>query len=689
MTTQDRTGAACSDAGGEKDRGTLSRIPAADSIRPYLAGLLVLLAGCAITLFVFSEVRQRHDRQLDNEFQDEATAIYHLLQRTIDWHVDVLTSLSSLFNASVEVTEGEFRTFVAPAIDRQPHIHLLGWAPRVDAENWERREAELRTRGAAGIVDPASGTAYAAQPGHDAFPILFGDPIPQIGLTTGVDLAGDIVLRTAMAWARDSGLPTASRPVDLLGRDRTTRGVLIFSPLYRRDRDPIDYVQRREALTGFVVLGLRIDDMVDWAVDNLPVLELDFHLRDIGMPLRDSFVYSFDGELSASLSAPPAQPRENRLTFARTPLRIATRAWDAQFAPTESFVGRFQSLQPTVVLVVGFVLSALLAVYAQREAHQTERIKALVRSRTAALEEEIEKRREAQSALRYRVGELEDIRDRLEQQGQQLADFARDLTRARDKADAASAAKSAFLATMSHELRTPLNAIIGFSELIRDELAGEIGDQKYCDYARDIHASGQHLLALINDILDVSKAEAGKLEINDETVDVVEAVDSCIRLCQARADSAGARLSAELPTGLPRLRADRRRLKQILINLITNALKFTGKSGAVVIRGFVDEAGWMVIEVQDSGIGMTESEIGKALEPFGQVDTAVNRRHPGTGLGLPLTKSMVEVHGGRFVIESEIGQGTLVRAMFPSQRVVNSRPSRARKGVQAASGPAN
>ena len=385
----------------------------------------------------------------------------------------------------------------------------------------------------------------------------------------------------------------------------------------------------------------------------------------------------------------PAEFGDSRFRFSQTPLQVATRAWTADFAPTDRFIARFATVQPAIVLIIGLLLSGLLAVYAQREARQTERIKALVGIRTIALEQEVEKRRAAQSALRHRVDELEEIRDRLERQGEQLAEFARDLSRARDKADAANAAKSAFLATMSHELRTPLNAIIGFSELIRDELAGEIGDRKYCDYARDIHASGQHLLALINDILDVSKAEAGKLEINDEIVDVAEIVRSCIRLCRTRADSIGAELVDEVSADLPLLRADRRRLKQILINLITNAIKFTGESGTVTIQGSVDDAGWMVMDVRDSGIGMTESEIDKALEPFGQVDTAINRKHPGTGLGLPLTKSMVEVHGGKLLIESQVGKGTLVRALFPSQRVVHDRSMLDDGGKRAAAGHAD
>lgn len=654
-------------------------------LRPYVNGAVAFFVGCAITMVVFVDLRRERLQDLDKAFQDEAAGIYQLLQRTIDWHIDVVSALSGLHDSSLVVTEDEFQTFVAPALERQPHIRLLGWAPRVEGGDLRRRNDEFRSGRGDGIVDPASGEHYANAPMRDLFPILYAAPRSDGGLKRGFDLAGDVTLRTAMAWARDSGLPTASRPVDI----DDSSGIFVFSPLYRRGSDPIDYVERRQALIGFVVLALKTEDMVDWAVDNLMDFDLDIRLRDIGTAPARSFVYHFDAQRRESMKGLPAVFGDDQFTFERTPLQVATRAWGADFAPTERFVARFDTAQPTIALAIGLLLSILLAAYALRESRNTERIKGLVLSRTVALEEEVEKRRAAQRALRQRVEELEDIRDRLERQGGQLAEFARDLGRARDKADAANAAKSAFLATMSHELRTPLNAIIGFAELIRDELAGDIGDQKYCDYASDIHSSGQHLLALINDILDVSKAEAGKLEISDEIVDVFESTQSCIRLCQARADSTGAALVDEMSPDLPLLRADRRRLKQILINLITNALKFTGGAGTVTIRGFINEAGWMVIEVKDSGIGMTEQELDKALEPFGQVDTAINRRHPGTGLGLPLTKSMVEVHGGRLVIESRVGEGTLVRTLFPSHRVITDRPAGNKRARRAAVGPAD
>ncbi|NNG03957.1 MAG: hypothetical protein HKM95_07630 [Inquilinus sp.] len=674
-------------ADGPKQGGALAALwrPTLSSARPLLFGIVVLLAGCGLTYAFYVGAREKHEQHLGHEFVLESVEIYQRLQRSIDWHVDILSALAGLYSASTEGTEAELKTFVLPSLDRQPHIGMLGWAPRVAPDDWAEQSARLRAAGAAGIVDAATGSPYAAPPDRDVFPVSYSVVAAGFALDEGEDLWGEVEFRLAMAWARDSGLPTATRPLrDRLG-DRGGNAVLIVAPLYRSGAEPVDYVQRRRALTGFVFLAVAVDVLVDWAVQDQSAVDLDIHLADIGMPPGRGFVYHFDAATRSTRDAAPADPADEQFLFHRDPLRLATRAWRAYFTPTDRFLARYESTQPTAVLVVGLLMTVLLAAFSLREARRTESVKLLVHERTQALEEEVKKRREAQQALRSQVAALEETRDRLEQQGRQLTEIAQDLARARDKADAASAAKSAFLATMSHELRTPLNAIIGFAELIRDQLAGDIGDQKYCDYARDIHSSGQHLLALINDILDVSKAEAGKLEINDEPVDVAEEIDASIRLCQPRALSAGTTLVPEIAAALPLLKADRRRLKQILINLITNALKFSGNAGNVTIRARVDAAGWMVIEVEDFGIGMSEGEIDEALEPFGQLDTSINRRHPGTGLGLPLTKSMVEVHGGRLEIDSRLGEGTVVRALFPARRIV-ARSTGRRGGSKAAAG---
>jgi signal transduction histidine kinase len=223
---------------------------------------------------------------------------------------------------------------------------------------------------------------------------------------------------------------------------------------------------------------------------------------------------------------------------------------------------------------------------------------------------------------------------------------------------------------MSHELRTPLNAIIGFSEIIRDEAFGPVGSTKYSDYANDINDSGQHLLGLINDILDLAKIESGADELYEEQIDIEEFVRSVMTLVGRRAEEGEIRLTWDLPEDLPALRADNRKLKQILVNLLSNAIKFTPAGGQVTLKALVDKDGSYEFRVSDTGIGIAADDIPKALSKFGQVDAALNRQYEGTGLGLPLTKALVEIHGGNLDLESEVGVGTTATARFPAERVV-------------------
>ncbi len=244
-----------------------------------------------------------------------------------------------------------------------------------------------------------------------------------------------------------------------------------------------------------------------------------------------------------------------------------------------------------------------------------------------------------------------------------------ELLKSKEAAEYANRSKTDFLANMSHELRTPLNAIIGFSEVIKEEMFGPAGE-RYIEYARDIHDSGQHLLEIINDILDLSKLEAGKFELHDSEVLLGSVVDQCLALVRGRALECQVALHVDIPDSLPKICADRRALKQVLLNLLSNAVKFTPAGGSVSLTATFNEARELEIAVIDTGIGMSESDIGIALAPFGQIDSSLARKHQGTGLGLPLCKSLLELHGARFEITSKPNAGTRIVVAFPSKRVV-------------------
>jgi two-component system, cell cycle sensor histidine kinase PleC len=261
----------------------------------------------------------------------------------------------------------------------------------------------------------------------------------------------------------------------------------------------------------------------------------------------------------------------------------------------------------------------------------------------------------------------------------------RELEDARSRAEAANEAKSQFLTIMTHELRTPLNAIIGFTDLMQSGAFGKIAPPRYGEYIIDINNAANQLLSIINDVLDMAKIEQGKMVLQDEPIDIKSLIDTVMRVFSERAEAGRLSLSSALPAETITLSADQRALRHILLNLLSNAIKFTPPGGDVAVRLTVLADGGVELAVADTGIGMTEDHIKVALTPFAQVENAFTRKYDGTGLGLPLVKSLVELHGAALKIDSRLGAGTVVRIGFGAARVLEpaKRPMRADRLARA------
>jgi PAS domain S-box-containing protein len=264
---------------------------------------------------------------------------------------------------------------------------------------------------------------------------------------------------------------------------------------------------------------------------------------------------------------------------------------------------------------------------------------------------------------RYVVGVISDITERKR--------IEKDLVAAKVLAEDANRTKSQFLANMSHELRTPLNAVIGFAEIIKNELLGPINEPRYREYAGDIHRSGASLLRLINDILDLTRVEAGTYQLREEVCDVAKIVADAIRLMQNPALQNEIDLRSAVAPDLPFLFADERCVRQVVVNFLSNGVKFTPKGGHVDVGARLEPDGTMVISVTDTGIGMAKADIPRALDPFRQLENSLSRKYEGTGLGLPLVKSLLDLHQGNLHVDSEVGAGTTASARFPANRTIH------------------
>ncbi|MBB6252660.1 PAS domain-containing sensor histidine kinase [Nitrospirillum iridis] len=642
--------------------------------------ILAALSGIALTVLAAFYVQSMLSGVAQARLADEADARSRHVQQRLDRIAATLGAEGDFLTANP--APAEFDRQVALLIDLRPEIKAVSWVgPGGNVLRTGPAGSETTPGDLADLPPPPAGGGVTVRLGGDGASLLLARFTPGAPAGTETALVARIDLRDLLTLRMEGGQSNAALWTRLSLRSRGGDAAFVqtghtAAAAYELSRaisvgDSVWWLD----MTGDLVAGLARQS---WEVEAVLVfgLALTFGVSLVLMVSRrraHDRVVLMDSleQANAVLHASERKYRD-----------IYENAVEGMF--TITIGGAFLSANPALVRMLGYASEEDLA-NAMPDAWTRLFVDSRPRAdfprgvaeRGAIQDFVAEIRRKDGSTLwaslsarvlldeagrAYAIqGTADDITDR------RRAEVA--LRLAKEQSEFASRSKTEFLANMSHELRTPLNAIIGFSEIIGSQSLGVIDNPAYAEYARDIHDSGRMLLDLINDILDLSKIEAGKRELNEHMVDLPRVFASCLRVVKERAIRGGINLQTDYADFLPRLRADEVALKQLLSNLLANAVKFTLKGGSVTLGAGVDGEGRLVITVTDTGIGMRAEDIGRALEPFRQIENPLTRTAGGAGLGLPLVRALVELHNGKLEIDSEPGAGTTARVIMPADRV--------------------
>lgn len=621
--------------------------------------VIVLLVGLGLTAAVFFVTRDLYRGAAEQEFDRQASHYVLALRKATDRHLELVGMAAEMLNDPGNVGgRYDFFRFAKDRLAYYPGIQALAWVPVVpesDREAYVRRAEADGLRGFAFSEITGTSRVVPAARRRYHLPLYFVEPYGGNEDLSGLDLASIPEIRAALHQTDRDGRLNVIDWQDPRGQPyRNDKTLLLVQPVFAPD-----VALGNNNLTGpegYIVALVRLD------------LLFGTTLREFTTPAwLDTYLYMDNGGVSSELvhiepsvlrkpDMPAAAVEGIDVGFsAMAGQKIGNRGYNIVVRPVPGTMDFDLGAVPWGVALFGLVLTSLLTRYMAVARQKQQQIEIAVVQRTAELS------RANKSNVRMEKEILE--RKRVEAE----------LRTAKDEAEVASRAKSEFLAMVSHELRTPLNAVIGFSEMLTNEMFGTIGDRRYVGYASDIHSSGLHLLSLINDILDLSKVEANSFELSEEELDVPGMVDEALHLVEAKATAGKIRLKPEMARDMPALYADERAFKQIVLNLLSNAVKFTPPGGRISVSAKVNGMGEFVFMVADTGIGIEEGDQERILKPFTQADSSLARRYEGTGLGLPLTKSLVELHGGRLELESKPQMGTTVRAVFPGDRIIHKR----------------
>jgi signal transduction histidine kinase len=687
------------------------------------ASWLALLLCLGLVAFAWNLTRRIVDSEVAEHFDVEIERTLTGLNNRLGNYAQVLVSGAAFFAADEHVSRPEWGDFIAlqEVQRRYPGIQGLGYAAWIPLTAKEAHIADVRAKDLVeyDIRPPGARAVYV--------PILFNEPY--VGRNTrvvGFDMYSEAIRRQAIDRARRDGAPALSGRVVLAGEqpDERPPGFVLYVPV----RKP-----RAEEVMGFVFAPFRMADFMAGFLKDHP-LRLSYRIFDGERVDDDALMFDSAAVLALPRSARPVT-RLAAMTFAgRTWMLefVLTTDFDTAIDRNTPWIVLALGLIASL-LVFGAMHTLYLSRRSEarfrdyanlasdwlweqdadlRFTYNSSQDKLqpvdfvsrfLGRTRREFLErhgdpaekeiwdrlDELCQRQEPFKDVTYTLFADDRRRHRYRVSGAPIFDndgkFAgyrgvgKDVTEEMDRieetrlaksaAEAASASKTRFLTMMSHELRTPLNAIIGFAELLGRKPAPD--PEKTRDFAGDIEISSRHLLDMINHILDMSKIESGKLELTDEAVDVARAIKASLTLARPNADQGGVALVAPGEAVKLRLRADQRAVRQVLVNLLSNAVKFTPRGGSVRIDVERNPDGSVAIVVTDTGIGIAPAALARIFEPFRQADSSIARRFGGTGLGLPISKALMEALGGTLDIESALGSGTKVRAIFPSNRVIS------------------
>jgi signal transduction histidine kinase/DNA-binding LytR/AlgR family response regulator len=562
-------------------------------------------------------------RALDQRTEELTREQVEKLQVSLLRSLEVLYSIAALHQVNGTLDREQFGSFVRQALARQPEIQALSWNPRVPIDQRARWEAAAVSDGLAGFQfreRDGTGNFITARTRPEYVPVFFIEPLDRNALALGFDLDSDLSRRSSLEKARDSGRPIATVPLHLAQETGKQTGLLVLLPVYR-GTVPTDVESRRERLAGYAVAVFKVADLVGTSFRELRTRGIEARLFD----------QTPDGELIYDGAAGTGAVLDAGRS---TSLEFAGRRWSVVYSPTAELRATESHLQSRLALAGGLVFTLLATGYLVGIWRQTREVAAA----NAALQEEVRVRKNAEA-----------------------------------EAASANAAKSDFLASMSHEIRTPLNAILGYTQLMQRDrgLAPEVHDS-----IRAISASGHHLLGLLNEILDLSKIEAGRMELSPTNFDLVALCGGLAMtfrpLCLARRVEFRTEFKGPLRVVV---HGDEGKLRQVLINLLGNAVKFT-RSGEVCLSFSQTAAGSWLFEVIDTGPGIPETEREEIFKPFHQGFGA--RDHGGTGLGLAIAQRQVDLLGGRLELQSSRGVGSrfFFTIPLPAGSSIGAEPSR-------------